>query len=226
LHTKAARLDAELVTQEGLVKKANEDLRNWNEYATALKAENQRLSKWKNVADADAKAAEMLRTARATVEKANAEATNLVATAQQHATSIQAEAGQKALAELANAKNIASAVASEAKQKAKTLRDEAEAFLNSPTTQAAKFIEAANKNAQEIGGSAYEAMKNASLYEQAVKAMKNKIEGYGDQYIIPEQSLLDNLAEDFSHTQAGQELKRARECSKIMIRNGTAATCD
>jgi hypothetical protein len=68
-------------------------------------------------------------------------------------------------------------------------------------------------------------MKNASLYEQAIKSMKNVIEGYGDQYIIPPQSLLDDLADDFSHTQAGQELKRARECTKIMIRNGTAATC-
>ena len=32
-------------------------------------------------------------------------------------------------------------------------------------------------------------MNNASLYERTVKAMKNIIEGYGDQYIIPERSL-------------------------------------
>ena len=69
-------------------------------------------------------------------------------------------------------------------------------------------------------------MKNAALYEQTVKSMKNLIEGYGDQYIIPEQSILDDLADDFSHTQAGQELKRARECTKVMIRNGTAAACE
>lgn len=56
--------------------------------------------------------------------------------------------------------------------------------------------------------------------------MKNIIDGYGDQYIIPPQNLLDDLADDFSHTQAGQELKRARDCTKVMIRNGTAATCE
>ena len=37
--------------------------KRWNEYSTALKAEVQRLSKWKNVADAEVKAAEMVRTA-------------------------------------------------------------------------------------------------------------------------------------------------------------------
>jgi hypothetical protein len=248
IRTRAARLDAELVTQQarydtdikqwndfsvsakarhqGLIKKYNEEVRKWNEYSAALKAENQRLSKWKNVADAEVKAAEMLRTARATAEKAKVDANNLVVTAQQRATSLQAEADEKAAAELAIAKDTASTVASEAKEKAKTLKDEAQAMLNSATTQAAKVIEAANKKAEEIAGSAYEAMKNASLYEQTVKAMKNIIEGYGDQYIIPPQSLLDDLAEDFSHTQAGRELKRARECTKVMILNGTAATCE
>jgi len=34
------------------------------------------------------------------------------------------------------------------------------------------------------------------------------------------------LAEDFGHTQAGQNLRNARERSKLMIQNGTAATCD
>jgi hypothetical protein len=56
--------------------------------------------------------------------------------------------------------------------------------------------------------------------------MKNIIRGYGDQYIIPTHSLLDDLAEDFGHTQAGQELKVARERTKAMIRNNIAATCE
>jgi hypothetical protein len=94
------------------------------------------------------------------------------------------------------------------------------------TAQAAKIIEAANKKAEEVGGSAYEAMKNAALYERTEKAMRNIINGYGDQYLIPQQSLLDELAEGFNHTQAGQELKRARETTKAMIRNGSAAMCE
>lgn len=248
LRAAVAHLNADLVTQEakfdndlrqsnevsvaakvkyqGLVNKYNEDVKKWNEYGTALKAENQRLSKWKNVADADVKAAELERAAQATLTKANTDANNLVSTAQQRANALRTEAEQQAAAELENAKVTANAVASEAKEKAKGLKDEAQAILNSATTQAAKVIEAANKKAEEIAGSAYEAMKNASLYERTAKAMKNLIEGYGDEYIVPELSLLDDLAEDFSHAQAGQELRRARDCTKVMIRNGTAATCD
>lgn len=211
---------------QGLVSTYNEGAKKWNESSAAMKAEIQRLSKWKNIADADVKATEMVRTARATLEKANGDANALVSIAQQRTTTIQAEADQKMAAELAIAKETASKVASEAKEKAKALKDEAQAILNSATTQAAKVIEAANKKAEEIAGSAYEAMKNASLYERTVKAMENLIEGYGDEYIIPEQSLLDDLAEDFSYAQAGQELKRARDCTKVMIRNGTAAACE
>ena len=59
-------------------------------------------------------------------------------------------------------------------------------------------------------------MKDASLYERTAKAMKNLVEGYGDQYIVPPHSLLDGLADDFGYTQAGRELKTARE----RVRNG------
>ena len=152
---------------------------------------------------------------RTTLEKAKIEAENLVSTTRQRAAAFLGETEQKAATQLA-----------EAKAKATALKNEAQAALDSTTIQAAKILEGANKKAAEIAGSAYEAMKNAALYEQTVTVMKNKIEGYGDQYIIPQQSLLDDLAEDFGHTQAGQELKRAREAINVMIKNGTAATCE
>lgn len=169
-----------------LVSKQNEDARKWNEQAIALKTENQRLAKWKNVADADEKAAEIVGAARATMEKANSQAQTLLSTAQHRATSMKAETEQFVATELANAKILAAAIASEAKEKAKSQKDEAQSILNSATLQASKMIEAANKKAEEIAGSAFEAMKNASLYEKTVKAMKNLIDGYGNQYIIPE----------------------------------------
>ena len=248
LHVRVGQLDAELAAQrarydqdikqwndyctavkgqyEALVNKYNDDAKRWNEYSTALKAENQRLSKWKNMADAEVKVVEMLQTARATLEKANGDANSLISIAQQRATALLAEADQKAAAQLTIANTTASTVTAEAKEKAKSLKDEAQAILDSATTQAAKVIDVANKKAGEIAGSAYEAMKNAALYEQTVKAMKNTIEGYDDEYIIPPHSLLDGLADDFQHAQAGRELKNARECTKVMIRNGTAAACE
>lgn len=56
--------------------------------------------------------------------------------------------------------------------------------------------------------------------------MKNIIDGYGDQYLKPTYSLLDELAEDFGYDEAGQQLKIARENSARMVKLGTAAKCD
>ena len=64
------------------------------------------------------------------------------------------------------------------------------------------------------------------MSELQVKALKNIIEGYGDQYMIPVISLIDHLAEDYSHTQAGEELKKAREKMRQMIKGKTAGDCD
>ena len=210
----------------GVKKKYAEDAKKWATDSMALKSEIQRLSKWKNIADADARAGQLIQTAQATLAKAKADADSVLAMSQQRAASLQAQVNEKTAAEIATAGETAKRITAEAKDKAKALKDEAQTLLNSAATQAAKVVEAANKKAEEIGGSAYEALKNASLYERTAKAIKNIIEGYGDQYIVPEQSLLDELADDFSHAQAGQELKRVREYSKVMIRNGTAAACD
>ena len=209
-----------------LEQKCDEDAKRWDDQSEALKAEIQRLSKWKDVADADIRAAAMLREAQAALEQAKADADTLVSTSRKQAAAISADADQKAGVQLAGADETASALVAEAKATAKNVKEEAQALLDSVTVQAAKIIDAAHKKAEEVAGSAYEAMKNAALYERTERAIRNIIDGYGDQYIIPQQSLLDELAEGFSHTQAGQELKRARETTKAMIRNGSAAACE
>src|SRR5690606_38901862 len=89
-----------------------------------------------------------------------------------------------------------------------------------------RIIKAAEEKAKEIAGEAYEAMKNAGEYEQIVTAMKNIIEGYGDEYLKPTFSLLDDLAEEFSHTDAGHNLKLARDRNNSMVTNGIAAACE
>jgi len=226
LKKRAAQLDSELRDQKG---KFDQEVKQWTERvatlkvenenitkrSTVLEAENKNLSKWAVVADADAKAQELIKAAQTIMDKASADVAAIKADAQLEASTL-----------LINAKSEVNMITTDAKQQSKTLKEETKATLDSATVQAGTIVGAANKRAEEIAGSAYEAMKNASLYEQTVKAMKNLIEGYGDQYIVPGHSLLDDLAEEFGHTQAGEELKKARERSKLMIRNGTAATCD
>jgi DNA gyrase/topoisomerase IV subunit A len=56
--------------------------------------------------------------------------------------------------------------------------------------------------------------------------MKNTIEGYKDDYIIPNHSVLDDLAEEFSFKDAGEQLKQARKRVKDMVKQGYAGECD
>lgn len=181
-----------------------ENLHKVKSVARKLKAAVERLAQYKGIADADHRAAEIRRTAEAQLEAAKQEAGGVVA----------------------QAKHEADATVASAKEQAKKLREDAKARLNAATVQASQIAERANKRAEEIAGKAYDAVKNAELYEKTAKAMKNIIDGYGDRYIIPTHSLLDDLAEDFGHTEAGRNLKNARDRSKLMIQNGTAAACD
>jgi hypothetical protein len=192
-----------------------QEIQELSKHIDVLKTQIQSLSKWSGVTDADAKAQELIQTAKDILDKANFDANQLMELTQQQVNVL-----------LTSSKNEAEMFVSEANQQVKSMKDETKATLDSATTQAKQIIDEANIKAKDIAGSAYEIMKNATLYEQTAKAMKNIIKGYGDQYIVPAHSLLDELAEDFGHTQAGQELKTARERAKIMIRNGTAATCE
>ena len=88
------------------------------------------------------------------------------------------------------------------------------------------MIADAETKAKEIAGEAYVIAGKAKDLEQTVTAMKNIISGYGTQYLKPTYALLDELAADFGHTEAGQKLKDARENSARMVRTGLAAVCD
>lgn len=164
-----------------------------------LKQENTRLSKWVGIADADAKAAEMLSAARTAMEMATANAAVIRGSAERQAAELTGEA-----------RNRATALTSDSERESKALREQARTILESATAQARSIQQSAEKKAEEIAGSAYEALKNAALYEQTVKAMKNIIEGYGDQYMIAERSLLDGLAEEFGYKEAGGRADETR----------------
>ena len=56
--------------------------------------------------------------------------------------------------------------------------------------------------------------------------MRNIIDGYGDRYVVPTSTAIDELAEQLGYTKAGALLKTARDTSRGMARAGLAATCD
>jgi|LakMenEpi03Aug12_release.lakeMendotaPanAssembly.Ray.scaffolds.fasta_scaffold44424_4 hypothetical protein len=114
----------------------------------------------------------------------------------------------------------------QAQQRAREIRSQAEAVLMQATVEAGRIVTEAEKRAEQIGGDAYIALRDKHTLEQALSAIWNVVEGYGDRYIIPTHSLLDDLAGDFGHTQAGEALKAAREHTRRMVEQKLAATCN
>ena len=111
-------------------------------------------------------------------------------------------------------------------ERAKMVYEQADARLNQATLDAGRLVAEAEVRAREIAGEAYEALRDKRLLEHAAEAIRNTIEGYGDRYIIPTHSLLDDLAVEFGYTSAGESLKSARAQSRRMVEQGEAATCD
>jgi hypothetical protein len=92
--------------------------------------------------------------------------------------------------------------------------------------KAIQLVSDATRQAEEIASDALDAKRNAETYRREAQSLKNVIEGYGDAYLVPAHSLLDDLAEAFSFSEAGERLKAARARTRAMIKDGAAAACD
>lgn len=162
------------------------------------------LSRYSHILDVEAEAKSIAANAESLLEKARFEANDLRQQAEQ------------------TAKNTLD----QANLKSRNTLEQAERRIEVAGQEASKIITAAQQRAEEIAGDAYTAMNRAKEFANTVQAMKNLIEGYGDAYIVPTYNLLDDLADEFSFTEAGQKLKDARETSRMMVKSGLAATCD
>ena len=174
-----------------------------------------RLARWASVADAVEKARRLLASAEAKVAEADTQAAGIIADAQRARTAL-----------LDEARAEANKATDEGRAKAKRMTEEAEVALSTATAKAEQIVADANRRAEEIAGKAYDALRNADLYERTAKAMRNTIEGYGLEYVKPAASLLDDLADDFAHKEAGQQLKLARDHTRTMIKHGQASRCE
>ncbi len=159
---------------------------------------------------------------RAYAELRDAEATvrQSISVAMAEATVLKIEAQEL----LEKSRETASAERRQAQQRAKEIREQAEALLAQATRDAGRIFEDAEKRAEKIGADAYIALRDKNTLEQAVKALWNVTEGYGDRYVIPTHSLLDDLAVDFGYTQAGQSLRASRDQSRRMVEQKQAAS--
>jgi len=154
--------------------------------------------------------------------KAKNEAEKIAKNSHLRADKLRADAELEAI----NIKAISKELNVKANQKLKDAKEKALSLMDDAHVEMERIVELARVQAKEIAGDAYDAKLKADSYTSAIKAMKNTIEGYKDDYIIPNHSLLDDLAEEFSFKDAGEQLKQARKRVKDMVKQGYAGDCD
>lgn len=190
-----------------------------------LRLEIESLEKFRDVRDAVALAEQVRKSSEALKASAEKAAADAQIKAMQEVNRIHSEATRVAENFKAAAKQEADEIRQKANEDSRSRKEKTEAILASANAQANSIITAANKRAEEIAGDAYKALQQADELQQIATAMENVINGYGDRYLKPTFSLLDELAEAYGFDEAGQQLKHARERSRLMIEHERAATC-
>jgi F0F1-type ATP synthase membrane subunit b/b' len=115
--------------------------------------------------------------------------------------------------------------------------EEAEMTISDSRYKARTIIERSYKIAKEISDEAYknasdlskDVFKNLSKKEElekTIEAYKNIINDYDSDFSFKESIILDELAEIYSYTKAGENLKNARQFTKELIDNKKAAVSD
>jgi hypothetical protein len=140
----------------------------------------------------------------------------------QHIIDAQAAAAQIHAA----AQHHATAIAANAQSEAARLTAQAHASLSNASAEAKRMVDAAKAEMQQTMRAAQAASEETMRLQATAAAMRNIVDGYGDRYILPTASALDDLAEEFGFAEAGAELKRVRARMREMIRRAQAASCD
>lgn len=215
------------------LKKCKREITRNVEDITSLKNENERLSnrnavlsKFEGCENAEKEASRIISTAKSDADKIVKKASEEAIALDNQAQKIISEARVLASNMSLNATEEASKIKEEASTKAKLLTDKANSIQESAVRQATEILANAEQRAREIAGNAYDIARDADHYQSVAKAMKNIIEGYGDAYLKPTNSVLDDLAIEYGFDEAGMKLKDARDVSKTLANNGSAATCE
>ncbi|WP_230388241.1 DUF4041 domain-containing protein [Pseudomonas putida] len=202
------------------------DLKLTEEESAALKSRLDQtlieLERFRDVLDAEAEAARILGETRSEREQLLQQAQAKVQDAEARLKQAIADAEAERAQILGRAKLERDQLLSQAQSRA----NQAETRLEQAVADAVKIVADAQARAEQVAGDALAAMGKAKHFADAAQAMKNVVEGYGDAYIVPTYNLLDDLAEEFGFTEAGQKLKAARDYTRFMVKAGRAATCD
>ena len=216
LRRKRKKIEAELSLTEATLDEHRAKLKNYEKRCSELNR------KYSSIIDMEQYTQKLLEDSNRKYESSNLESKLIIEKAHEKAEKLLTEASLTADIITAESKELNS----KANKKLSDVKEKILLLINGAHEEAERVIEFAKMQAQEIAGDAYEAKQKADSYETAIKAMKNTIEGYKDDYIVPNHSALDDLADEFSFKDAGVNLKKARKRVKDMVKQGHAGECD
>ncbi len=163
------------------------------------------------IRDVDAEIARRRDVARSELERLADEGRETIAAAQTEAESTRAAAKE-------DRKRITSRAAEKEAQ--------ADRAVQAAAIESRAIVARAEQEARRIAGDAWTAREKELLLRRAAEAFERRIRGYGEEFVVPSQSVLDDLADEWDHKEAGRELKRARQRSESIVRSAQAADCD
>lgn len=180
------------------------------------------LSKYKGIENIDKEIERKTLEAAKIIDKANEESREIKEAADAY-NRVAAEDRQRLLWQ---AKQEQRDILSSAKAKAESIVEKSNDAYAAAQREASKIVEDARIHAQNIAGDAFELKEKADKLSAIASAMQNKIEGYGNEYIIPNRMLLDDLADAYSYTQAAADYKSIESQMNHLIKTMGAASCN
>lgn len=228
--------------------KAENEVKRLQSESLALTAtiggQREKMQRWQVIVDAEAEASRVLEVAANEASRLRSQSEQLLTNATTQAAAMLSDAEAQSDVLKTSALALATSADGEAKRirdlarresdvhletarrESNLLKNEANIYLEQAKVRATEILAEADRKAREIAGDAYDVKLDIGKYERLLRAIKNELHGYGDEYIVPSISLLDELADEFGFTEAGHKLKAAREVVRIMVKAGQAASCD
>ena len=198
-----------------------------------LETHNASLSKWQQIVDAEVKAEEILQSAQQEVNRLTLATQAQMDLAQRESAAILLDGRTRAGKAEADANARLEALERQLADRKLTGTEEIELHfreakvgVEAAKQQAKNILADAERSAKEIAGEAWDAKLNLDNLRRLAKAIENQISGYGNRYIVPIRSILDELGVEMGHTEAGKGLIDARAATRAHIEGNSAAACD
>jgi hypothetical protein len=228
-----ARISKVETAYASLKGKAEVRLRHQLAEIRQLQEMNGKLSKWSAIVDAEAKAQEiidashrdaaiLIHDARLKLAAAEAQIARVLQEGRQRADEVEASVAKR-IAEIDQQIKERRELSANELQEQSTV---ARMLVESAKSRSQAILSEAETEARKIAGDAWDAKANLEKLQRLARAIENQINGYGDRYLVPTYSLLDDLSEEMGHTDPGQRLKDARIATRALVDQTLAATCD